>query len=123
MAECYRNLGDLNKEKESLVMSFIYDVPRPEASCQLGDLYKANKEFNKAIVWYRLALEKELDNNQGFRQEAYSTWYPHLQLCVCYWETGNQKQAVEHNNSAKVYRPNDLSVKTNEEFFKNYFKN
>jgi glycosyltransferase involved in cell wall biosynthesis len=123
MAECYRNLGNLIKEKESLVMSFIYDVPRPEASCRLGDLYKENKEFNKAIVWYRLALEKEAVNNPGFRQEAYSTWYPHLQLCVCYWETGEQKLAEEHNNRAKVYRPNDSSVKTNEKFFTNYFKN
>ena len=122
MADCYRNLGKLIKEKKALVMSFIHDVPRPEVSCRLGDLYKANKEFNKAIVWYRLALEKESNNNQGFKQEAYSTWYPHLQLCVCYWEAGEKKLAVEHNNCAKVYRPNDSSVKTNEKFFETHFK-
>ncbi|MET3321388.1 UNVERIFIED_ORG: glycosyltransferase involved in cell wall biosynthesis [Peribacillus simplex] len=123
MAECYRKLKNLLKEKEALVMSFIYDVPRPEVSCRLGDLYKVKKKFKEAIVWYRLALEIEVDNNQGFRQEAYSTWYPHLQLCVCFWETGEQELAVDHNKRAKVYRPSDSSVKTNDEFFKNYFKN
>ncbi|MGE7980509.1 glycosyltransferase [Psychrobacillus sp. NPDC093200] len=119
MAECYRNLGKLEKEKESLVMSICYDVPRPEVSCRLGDLYKNKKYFKKAITWYRLALEIEEEDHQGFKQEAYSTWYPHLQLCVCYWEIGDIGLAEEHNNKAKKYRPNDPKVKYNEEFFKN----
>jgi len=123
IAICYRNLGNLEKEKESLVMSIIYDIPRPEVSCRLGDIYMANKSFKKAIIWYNLALEAEANNNQGFKHEAYSTWYPHLQLCVCYWEIGDLERSVEHNKQAKVYRPNDSTVKNNEEFFKNYFKN
>ena len=123
MAECYRNLGNLEKETESLVMSIIYDVPRPEVSCRLGDLYKNKGTFKKAIIWYRLALEIEEDDHNGFKQEAYSTWYPHLQLCVCYWEIGDHEQSIEHNNKAKIYRPNDSTVKNNEVFFKNYYKN
>jgi glycosyltransferase involved in cell wall biosynthesis len=123
MAECYRNLGNIEKEKESLVMSFIYDVPRPEVSCRLGDIYINNKRnFKKAITWYRLALEVEEDDHQGFKQEAYSTWYPHLQLCMCFWEIGDVELSVEHHKKAKIYRPNDSNVKKNEEFFKNYFK-
>jgi glycosyltransferase involved in cell wall biosynthesis len=123
IAICYRNLGNLEKEIESLCMSIIYDIPRPEVSCRLGDIYMENKSFKKAIIWYNLALEIEANNNHGFKQEAYSTWYPHLQLCVCYWEIGDLERSVEHNNEAKVYRPNDPTVKNNEEFFKNYFKN
>lgn len=123
MAECYRHLGNAEKEKESLVMSICYDVPRPEASCRLGDLYMRNRNFKKAIIWYRLALEIEEDDHQGFKQEAYSTWYPHLQLCVCYWEIGNVDLAEKHNNQAKKYRPNDSRVKYNMEFFNSYKKN
>jgi glycosyltransferase involved in cell wall biosynthesis len=120
MAECYRNLGNVEKEKESLVMSICYDVPRPEVSCLLGDLYKNNRNFKKAIIWYRLALEIVEDDHQGFKQEAYSTWYPHLQLCVCYWEMGDIELAEKHNNKAGKYRPNDPKVKYNEVFLKNY---
>ena len=123
MAECYRNLGIVDKEKESLVMSICYDVPRPEVSCRLGDLAKNVNNFKKAITWYRLALEIVEDDHQGFKQEAYSTWYPHLQLCVCYWESGDVVLAEKHNNQAKKYRPNDSKVKYNEEFFKNFKKN
>ena len=101
MAECYRNLGNVEKEKESLVMSICYDVPRTEVSSRLGDFYKNKRNFIKAIIWYRLALEIVEDDHQGFKQEAYSTWYPHLQLCVCYWEIGDAEISEEHNNKAK----------------------
>ncbi|MBO1910648.1 hypothetical protein J4G37_38395, partial [Microvirga sp. 3-52] len=60
---------------------------------------------------------------QGFKQEAYSTWYPHLQLCLCYWEIGDAKLSEEHNNKAKKYRPNDPKVKYNEDFFEKYKEN
>lgn len=120
MSACYRNLGNLEKEKEALVLSIKYDIPRPEVSCRLGDLYKANKSYKKSIIWYKLALNSDVEDNQGFKQEAYSTWYPHLQLCVCYWELGDLERSLEHNTHAKVFRPNDTTVKNNEEFFKNF---
>ncbi|WP_404815089.1 glycosyltransferase [Psychrobacillus glaciei] len=123
MAECYRNLGNTELEKQSLVMSIFYDVPRPEVSCRLGDIYKNKRNFRKALTWYRLAIEIEEEDHQGFKQEAFATWYPNLQLCVCYWEIGDIKKAIEHNNKAKTYRPNDAKVKSNEEFFQNYEKN
>ena len=122
MADCYRKLGIVEKEKESLVMSICYDIPRPEVSCKLGDINKNQKNFKKAITWYRLALELVADDHHGFKQEAYSTWYPHLQLCVCYWEIGEVELAKKHNEMAKTYRPDDSKTKYNEEIFKNYNK-
>ncbi len=121
MAECYKELGEVIKEKESLVMSFIYDTPRPEVSCRLGDLQKEKGEYKKAIIWYCLALEKDLESTDGIRKIDYSTWYPHLQLCFCYWQIGEKKKSVEHNNKAKVYKPNDSQVMYNDQFFKEYF--
>lgn len=123
MASCYRSLDNLEKEIESLVMSIIYDVPRPEVSCRIGDLYKEKNMFAKAIIWYRLAIEVDVNDSQGFYQESYATWYPHLQLCVCYWQIGDQDRAIEHNSKAKQYRPNDTQVQYNERFFKEYAKN
>jgi len=123
MAMSYRNLGNAEKEKESLVMSFIYDLPRPEVTCRLGDIYTNKRDFKKAITWYRLALEIEEEDHLGFRQIAYSTWYPHLQLCYCFWELGDVEQSIKHHEKSKKFRPNDSIVKKNEEFFRTYFKN
>jgi len=116
MAECYRNLEDLDKERETLALSMKYDAPRSNVACRFGDLYKSNSEFKKAIQWYNIALHAEGDI-------AYSTWYPHLQLCVCYWQIGELDKSVEQNNKAKQYRPDDPKIKSNEEFFKRYFNN
>ncbi|MFP3886608.1 glycosyltransferase family 2 protein [Priestia filamentosa] len=123
MANCYRALEQPDKQMEALVMSFIYDNPRPEISCQLGDIYTNRKQFKKAIFWYKSALEVEIDNNSGFHEKSYSTWYPHLQLCVCYWTLGDKKASVEHHNLAKKYRPNEAKILYNEKFFNDYFKN
>ncbi|WP_130858690.1 glycosyltransferase [Gracilibacillus phocaeensis] len=122
MAACYRSLGNPEKEIESLVMSITYDVPRPEVSCRIGDLYKEKNKFEKAIIWYRLAVDVDISDSQGFYQQSYATWYPHLQLCVCYWQIGDQDRAIEHNSKAKTYRPQDTQVLYNEKFFKEYAK-
>ncbi len=122
MAICYRRLGNVEKEKESLVMSFVYDLPRPEVSCLLGDIYNQKRDFKRAIVWYRMAIEIEEEDHLGFKQIAYSTWYPNLQLCYCYWEMGNMEKSLEHHKISMECKPNDTNVKKNEEFFKSYLK-
>lgn len=124
LASCYRHLGNTEKEIEALVQSIMYDVPRPEVSCRLGDLYKERGIFKKAIIWYRLALEVDLNDALGFRENSYSTWYPHLQLCVCYWHIGEKELSFAHHNEAKKYKPTDPQIQYNENFFKeNFSKN
>ena len=123
MADCYQQLGDERKELESLVMSMNYDVPRPEVSCKIGDIYKRQKKYRKAVMWYRLATEVPVDDTQGFVQKHFSTWYPHLQLCFCYWQLGEKELAVHHNNEARKTNPDSPQVKHNEQFFNAYFGN
>lgn len=122
MAACYRSLGDLENEIDALLKSLHYDVPRPEVSCRMGDLYKERKLYDKAIIWYQLAILVDIKKIPGFVQEAYSTWYPYLQLCVCHWHIGNIELAIEYNEKAKKYRPEDPSVLHNERFFKEYLE-
>lgn len=118
LADCYRSLGKPVEEIEALTKTFVYDIPRPEVSCKIGDMYKAKNMFYKAIIWYRLATEVDVSDSLGFQLEQYSTWYPHLQLCVCYWQIGNKKLALYHHQKTKEYRPYDERVQYNEQFFK-----
>ncbi|MDQ0270946.1 glycosyltransferase [Cytobacillus purgationiresistens] len=122
LASCYRNLGDEEKVHEALVLSLKYDVPRPEVSCQLGDIYKEKNMYKKAIIWYKLAVEVDIDDTLGFKQEIYSTWYPHLQLCYCYWQIGEQELSIKHNSIAKKFRPDDSRIIYNDQFYNEYFK-
>ncbi|MGG1397250.1 glycosyltransferase family 2 protein [Bacillus salipaludis] len=120
MAESYAMLGEKDKEMESLLKTLAYDIPRPESCCRIGDHFKLKKDFHTAIFWYKMAIQNKIQNPQGFQKEAYSTWYPHLSLCVCYWEAGCVTKSIEHNEMAKQYRPNDSQVLFNERFFEKF---
>lgn len=88
LAECYRILGDRKKELEMLLKTFTFDTPRPEACCRIGDHFINKKEFQQAIFWYNTAIKNNLKTPKNLHNEAFSTWYPHLSLVVCYWITG-----------------------------------
>lgn len=120
MAACCKSLGNLEKEIEALVRTIQYDVPRPEVSCRMGDLYLERKLYDKAIMWYQLAIMVDTSKITGFVQTAYATWYPYLQLCVCYWHKGEKELAIECNKKAKEYRPHDSAVLYNEKIFEKY---
>lgn len=117
LADCYRVTDNLEKEREYLIKSLIHDIPRPEVSCRIADDYKEKGEFKKAIIWYCLAVDVDLEDNLGFRLEKYSTWYPHLQLCFCYWKIGEIEMAYEHHLLSAIHLPNDPRVLYNERFF------
>lgn len=121
LADCFRQLGEKDKELDSLCKSFQYDLPRPEVCCRLGDIFKNNKAYESAIFWYDTAINMKPEDNGGFRKPAYFTWYPHLQLVVCYWEIGNAEKSYEHNKLAEKFAPNDSSVLLNKQFFNDYF--
>ena len=100
MAYIYGVLGDENQETEALLKSFSYDMPRPEICCSLADKFKEKRDYHTAVFWYTTAYQFNKETN-GFQNGAYSTWYPHLQLCFCHWELGNVEKSIEHNNFAK----------------------
>jgi len=120
MAESYAILGDKDEVMEVLLKSFVYDVPRSESCCRVGDHFKAKNDFQTAIFWYNTAIQNKPQKIQGFHNEAYSTWYPHLALCVCHFELGNVNKSIEHNEMGKQFRPKDPQVLFNQRFFEDY---
>jgi glycosyltransferase involved in cell wall biosynthesis len=120
MADCYAQLGEQDNELTSLLKTFAYDEPRSEACCRIGDIFKSKNNFKTAVFWYELAIKMKDKKTGGFHQAAYSTWYPHLALCVSYWQLGNVEESIKHHELTKQYIPNDPKVLFNEEFFKNY---
>lgn len=123
LADCYHHLGDKENEIVSILRSLSYDSPRAEFCCRLGYHFLQLKDYLTAIFWYRLASQSKLkDNNLGFVNLAYSTWLPHLQLCVCYSNVGAYRLAYQHNELARHYRPNDPLILQNKEYLEKQIK-
>lgn len=122
MADCFSRLGEKEKELTFLFKTFQFDEPRSEACCRIGDIFQSQKNFKTAIFWYELAVKMKEKKTSGFHHASYTTWYPHLALCVSYWNLGNVHEAIKHHELAKQYIPNDPKILYNDQFFKNYMK-
>ncbi len=120
LSKCYRYKNDNKSMLKSLLRSFEYDTPRAEVCCEIGHYYFENKNYKKAIFWYKLVSElEEPKDSWGFISHDYWGYIPNIQLCVCYDRLGNRASAIEYNNKAAEYKSNDYSVNYNKKYFEN----
>lgn len=117
MADLYRETNKKEEELTYLLKTFEFDVPSPEACCKLGDYFTSENNDALAVYWYEKALQNKNYKRQSFHYEAYSTWYPHLSLCVAYWKLGKKAKSFEHHKFVKEMRPDDPQIIYNEQFF------
>lgn len=123
LADCYYYLADKERELKSIVRSFTYGNPRAEFCCRLGFYFLDIGDISTSIIWYKLATQLEEKKEQlGFYNPIFSTWLPHLQLCVCYDRIGNYKLAYLHNEVALQYRPDDEILLKNRKYFNDIIK-
>lgn len=124
LSRIYLKNGNYHKAAEYSFQTFLYDVPRAEACCQLGTVFLTQNQLEKSIFWYELASKLKIDDaekNGGFVNHSYYTWYPHVQLCVCYDKLKNYAKARIHHEQAKAFAPDNPYVKYNEKYFNSLF--
>lgn len=101
----YKNENNFKKALEILFDSFKYDLPKPHVLCEIGSLYLFNNEIEKAIFYYKLALNTKIDNNL-FVHKDYLKYIPLIQLCVCYDRLKDYKKAYKYNEMANNIKNN-----------------
>lgn len=99
--------------------TFEYGSPRPESCYQIGCSYYKEKKLEQAIFWLKLSIKvyKE-ENTWAFSNPGCGTWLAHLQLCLCYYELGDLKEANCQNELAYRYHQKDENILFNRVFFK-----
>lgn len=116
---CYSLTNEPEKRLKTLIRSFEYSPPRAEICCQLGYHYFEQGDYEKAIVWYKIAaqLPKPVDT-WGFILHDCWGYIPNIQLCLCYDRLGNIEEAIKYNNKAAEYKPDDAAVIYNDTYFR-----
>lgn len=118
LSYCHKKTGNPTKEIQILFESFIYDTPRAEVCCDIGNYFLTKNNIDIAVYWYKRALECERkDEKGGFISEDCYGYIPLIQLCVCYDKKGNIKKANEYNELAGVLKPASREYKLNKEYF------
>jgi len=116
LADCYHKLDDKDKELGSTLRTLVYDSPRPEACCRLGYYFMEQHKNHEAVYWYSQALLCENQQQISFQNTSFSTWLPHLQLCVLYDRLKQYGKSYYHNELAGKYKPNDEIIKRNKKY-------
>ncbi len=122
LADCYSNLNDKENNLTSILRSFEYDIPRPEACCRLGFHFMEQVKNYDAIFWYEQALVIIQKPNAPFQDKTFTTWLPHLQLCVLYDRLQQYELANAHNELARMFLPNDKKILFNKNYFERILK-
>lgn len=118
LAKCYSINNDSKSSLKAMLRSFEYDTPRAELCCQIGYYYKTKENYHQALFWFDLATRlKKPENRWGFLNHDSWGYIPCIELCVCYHKLGNLEKAIEYNNKAAEYKPNDSSVLYNKKYF------
>lgn len=115
----YSELNQKEKAIESLFNSFKYDTPRAEICCLIGNYFFNTSNYYLAIYWYNEALSKEINlENGGFYSKDYYNFIPYINLCVCYYKLGDINTAINYNELAGSFKPNNKLYIQNRNFFK-----
>lgn len=116
---CYLKTGDTEKSLSALTHAFVYDNPRSETCCQIGDILMNEGRYKKAAFWFELALDlPKNEENGGFVDLDSHGYLPCIQLCVCYDKLNMHKKAEEYNIRAGEYRPDSQAYLQNLRYFR-----
>lgn len=115
---CYLSINKPEKALNSLFNSFMYDKPRAEVCCLIGNYFFNISSFNIAIYWYELATTLTPDTTTGgfYNLDSYD-FIPYLQLCVCYDKLKEYEKAYEYNEKAGKIKPTDVAYLYNKNYF------
>ncbi len=117
IGDCFMALGKREEGVTAYFQSFIYDEPRAEICCRIGDYFIHHFRWKEAAFWYNLALTSPMEEECGgfIRKECYG-YLPAIQLCVCYYWLHDIEKAIQYNEKAADYNPLSEAVQYNRLF-------
>lgn len=118
--ECYKRLG-YNSPENFLFQHLRSCGVNSEVLCKIGDNYLENKDYIKAIDYYKFALCCEKEWN-GFIKPIYYYLYPNLQLVLCYYKLGDIEKSRFYHEKCMIEDMENKSVAYNQSFFENLTK-
>lgn len=118
LSYCHSESGDREAALSALFTSFLYDSPRAEVCCDIGNLFLSLNEYKKAVYWFQCALraERHMESGAFVDRNAYG-YLPCIQLAVCYDRLKDYRAAEKYNELAGGYRPKAPAYLANLKYF------
>lgn len=120
LADCYKKLGYIDKQKDTLFIILKHEIPGSECCCKIADIFLEEKNYTIAKFWYELAIQNSNGINPQLAGDSnvdYNGYYPYINLCVCYFYLGDKNKAFDYNEKAGKLKPNDETYLFNKKIF------
>ncbi len=118
LCECYLAKNDSVSALSALFHSFLFDGPRAEICCRIGEIMITDRNYRDAAFWFETALSDKSDLKSGaFVNPDKRGYIPAIWLCVCYDKLGDKKKAEEYNNLALSFKPQSEAALSNKKYF------
>ena len=121
LADCYHKLEEPLSAVKYLFQTFLYDKPRAETCCKIGNYFFEKRDYHNATYWYDLALNPNSHVEAGFFNPDYCDFIPTIQLCIIFDRLGKHDLAYEYHLRTKDMKPTHPSVIYNENYFTTLF--
>ncbi|MGN1227881.1 MAG: glycosyltransferase [Christensenellales bacterium] len=117
LCKIYARINDNESAKRCIFESFMFDLPRSEALYELANIYFNEKEYIKAIYYYKLAIQKPNLNTFAFIDINCYDYLPNLQIALCYYYLQDFKSACKYNKRALRANKKSEIAKSNQKFY------
>jgi len=119
LAKCYYGKND-TKFRDYIYECLKIEEKVAEPNYLMGQFYFDRGEWDKAIHWFEICIRlKKIDLAYINYRPEYYTWYPAMQLSVCYYNIGNLDKAYEYSKKFIEYNPNHPKAINNKKFLEN----
>lgn len=119
LSHCYLARGDCASALMSLFESFRFAEPRASVLCEIGHMFRQNKQFSEAIFWYESAMRCRDHSEEGdFEEPLCRTLAPMLGQVASYYALGDVKTAFLIHEQTEAQFPDHPSVRYNRQFFR-----
>ncbi|MEE0777183.1 MAG: glycosyltransferase family 2 protein [Bacillota bacterium] len=118
LSRCYSALGQDDNARFALFRSFLWDAPRAEISCDLGDSFFQAHQYEIADFWYGIAEQcPYCPERGGFLCPDCYDFLPALGRCRCRYALGDKESAFRFHLKTETLRPDHSAVIFNKAFF------
>jgi glycosyltransferase involved in cell wall biosynthesis/predicted SAM-dependent methyltransferase len=113
LAEFYMS-KDENKFKEHLYRSLSIEERRAEPFYLFGQYWESKQQWDRAIQWFEccLRVRRPMDLLACYQPDFYGI-KPCVDLVVCFNSLGNLEKALEYNEKALSYQPQNPGLLNN----------
>lgn len=112
----YKGNGQYDACIDLVCNSFKKYTPRADLCCLLAESYLSKDALSSAIFWFKVALSSSVEKESStYNWADYYTWYPSLQLAVCFTRLKKYREAYRYCVKSESFRsPTEqtLSLKT-----------